>query len=80
MAQSAANMAQPYVHRTVGIVTPYVESTLTNKRVQALYQSRVVQGSISTATPYVAPVVAHPKVQELTQPVIEWARPRANTD
>merc|ERR1719387_2739251 len=78
--QSAATMAQPYVHRSIGIVTPYVESTLTNQRVQSLYQSRIVQGSIERATPYVTPVVTHPKVQEIATPVIEWARPRANTN
>jgi hypothetical protein len=76
---SAALLAQPYVHTGVGIITPYVESTLTNQRVQNMYQSRVVQGSIEKATPYVEPVLTHPRVKAVADPVIEWARPRSLT-
>jgi len=76
---SAALLAQPYVHTGVGIITPYVESTLTIQRVQNMYQSRVVQGSIEKATPYVEPVLTHPRVKAVADPVIEWARPRSLT-
>lgn len=77
IVQSAAQLAQPYVHKSVGIITPYVESTLTNQRVQSLYQSRVVQGSIEKATPFVEPVMKHPRVKAVAEPVVEWARPRS---
>merc|ERR1712232_918431 len=80
IVQSAADRAQPYVHRTIGIVTPYVESTLTSGRLQALYQSRMVQATIEKATPYVAPIVKNSKIHEVVQPVVDWARPRAHTD
>jgi len=80
IAQSAAKIAQPYVHCTVGVVTPYVESTIANQRVQALYQSRIVQGGIGAATPYMQPVATHPTIEAITKPVLKWARPRASTN
>jgi len=80
IAQSAAQIAQPYVHRGVGIITPYVESTLTSQRVQSLYQSRLVQSSIEKATPFVQPVAKHPRIKAVVEPVVEWARPRAATN
>merc|ERR1712072_1236375 len=79
IVQSVAQLAQPYVHKSVGIVTPYVESTLTNQRVQNLRKSRIVQGGIEKATPLVGTVLTHPRVKAITEPVIEWARPRALT-
>lgn len=77
--QSMAQLAQPYVHKSVGIVTPYVESTLTNPRAQSLYKSRIVQGGIEKATPLVGPALTHPRVKAVTEAVTEWACPRALT-
>jgi len=84
LVKSAAQLAQPYVHKTIGIITPYLASELTQKRLHdvgqsRIAQSRIVQGGLERATLYVEPVWNDPRVQAVTEPVIEWARPRAMT-
>jgi hypothetical protein len=78
LGNSAVNFAQPVVHRTVGFIAPYVDHTLANQRVRALYQSRMIQAGIELASPYAKPVLAHPKIQAFSKPVLEWVCPPPN--
>lgn len=80
LGHSVADFAQSFVHRTVGILAPYVDRAAANPRVRDLYDSRVIQGTIKVATPYVQPVLMHPKVEAVSKPVLEWARPRATDE
>lgn len=74
-ATAVADRTQPYVHKGISFLTPFVESVLGNPRVQSVYQKKIVQHGVHKALPYVKPVMDNSRVQA----VQDWARPRASS-
>jgi hypothetical protein len=74
-ATAVADRTQPYVHKGVNFLTPFVKSVLGNPRVQSVYQKKIVQDGVHKALPYVKPVMDNSRVQA----VQDWARPRASS-